>query len=109
MTESCEPAADRPADSPPPPDPDPAAGPGRRPPRVVIQYRNRGIHAALLPPLLILVAALGITSYQRQARLRPAPPPALAGEARRAGHAASPASRRGRIIMVEAAGDRSRG
>jgi len=68
------------------------------PPLVVIQYRNRGLHAALLPPLLILLTALVITSYQRQARLRPlTPPPATSSKA------AEPATSagRGRVIIVE--------
>jgi hypothetical protein len=74
------------------------------PPRVLIQYRNRGIRAALLPPVLILVVAIGITSYQRQAQLRPAPPPAPRAKPAARADAASSASSRGRIIMVEPAG-----
>lgn len=40
------------------------------PPMVVIEYRNRGALAILFPPLLLLLATLGILSYQRQ---RPIP------------------------------------
>lgn len=88
------------------PDPDSMSTPGSAlapvpPPLVVIQYRNRGLHMALLPPLLILLAALVITSYQRQARLRPlSPPPAAVSKA---DGPANPSGRR-RIIMVEGSG-----
>lgn len=40
----------------------PDAGPPPR--REPVEYRNRGIPVYLLPPLLILFAALGIVSYQ---------------------------------------------
>ena len=33
-------------------------------PVVVVEYRNRGVPAYLVPPLLIVLAALGIMSYQ---------------------------------------------
>ncbi|MDR3637721.1 MAG: hypothetical protein P4L84_28195 [Isosphaeraceae bacterium] len=33
-------------------------------PAVVVEYRNRGIPVYLMPPLLIVLAALGIMSYQ---------------------------------------------
>ncbi len=93
-------AADLPADSSHLPDAGSVPAPA---PRVLIEYRSRGIHAALWPPLMILVVAIGITSYQRQARLRPAPPPAPRAKPTAPANAASPASPRGRIIMVEAA------
>ena len=67
------------------------------PPLVVIQYRNRGLHMAILPPLLILITALVITSYQRQARLRPLAPTFTAATKEAA--PATPAGR-GRVIMV---------
>jgi len=69
-------------------------------PKVVIHYRNRGLHTALLPPLLILLAAAVITSYQRQARLRPLAPHAPSTKA--ADRATS--AGRGRQIMVEGSG-----
>jgi hypothetical protein len=92
-------AADLPGNSLPAPEPAPAP-----PPRVLIQYRSRGIHAALLPPFLILIAALVITSYQRQARLRPAPPPTLRPKPAAPATAGGPRSPRGRVIFVEGAG-----
>ncbi len=58
----------------------PAPGP---PPRVVIQYRDRGIPWMLVPPLLILSAAfavVGVRAYQKRAHelaaTRPPDPPA---------------------------------
>jgi hypothetical protein len=69
-------------------------------PKVVIQYRNRGLHTALLPPLLILLTAVVITSYQRQSRLRPLAPHAPSTKA--ADRATS--AGRGRQIIVEGAG-----
>jgi hypothetical protein len=55
---------------------------------VVIEYRKSRLFSPLVPPLLILLAALGITAYQRQPRPRPPVPAAVRS---------SPA----RVIMVE--------
>jgi hypothetical protein len=44
-------------------------------PRVVIEYRSRGLSSRLWPPLLILVAALVIVTHQRQRPIRPVPMP----------------------------------
>jgi hypothetical protein len=91
--------ADLPAD----PSPDSASPPTPEPaPRVLIEYRSRGIRAALLPPLLILLAALGFTAFERQSRFRPLPPRTSRPAALAPG--AASASPPGRIIMVEAAG-----
>jgi hypothetical protein len=63
------------------------------PPLVVIEYR-RGLSAMLLPPLLILLAAVVIGSYQRQTPIRPIVPAS-----------ASPTPKApGRLIMVEGSG-----
>jgi hypothetical protein len=67
-------------------------------PIVVIQYRNRGLPRALLPPLLILIAALSIVSYRRQQPLRTL---TLAAAERTA--APAPAGQ-GRLILVEPSG-----
>jgi hypothetical protein len=67
----------------PEPEPEPSTADGAEataptpPPMVVIQYRNRGLHLTLLPPLLILLAALTITAYKRHSRLRPPAPPGV--------------------------------
>jgi hypothetical protein len=98
------PAAGQPVESPPaaPESPAPAAAAPAASPRVVIEYRNRRFLSPLLPPLLILLAAVGIMMYQRQAKLRPAPPPAVATKP--SVSAPEGAAPKGRIIMVEAAG-----
>ncbi|GAC1465333.1 MAG: hypothetical protein NVSMB9_04840 [Isosphaeraceae bacterium] len=44
-----------------------------QPPLVVIEYRDRGIAAKLLPALLILLVALMISSYQRRNPVRLSP------------------------------------
>jgi hypothetical protein len=67
-------------------------------PKVVIEYRSRGVHMMLLPPLLIAVTALMITSYQRQARLRPPARPATVP----APEAPAVPAGQGRTIMVDA-------
>ena len=54
----------------PPEEPAETPGSGERPPQppmIIIEYRNRGLLARLSPPLLILLATVGITSYQRRA------------------------------------------
>ena len=71
-----------------------AAGPmPAPPPLVVIQYRNRGLPAVLVPPAMIVMAALAILSYQR---LTPARRP---DRATALGDPARP--RPGRTILVE--------
>ena len=71
-----------------------AAGPmPAPPPLVVIQYRNRGLPAVLVPPAMIVMAALAILSYQR---LTPARRP---DRATALGDPARPRS--GRTILVE--------
>ena len=40
------------------------AGDVKLDPEIVVEYRNRGLPAYLVPPLLIVLAALGIMSYQ---------------------------------------------
>src|SRR4051794_41215915 len=65
-------------------------------PLVVIEYR-RGLSARLLPPLLILMAAAVILSYQRQTSIRPIVPAPAASPPKAA---TSP----GRLIMVEGSG-----
>ena len=72
------------------------------PPTVVIQYRNRGLHMALLPPLLILVVALLIASYPRQSGFRPFSP-ASRPAATPNNEPAAPAGK-GRTILVESSG-----
>jgi hypothetical protein len=77
-----------------PADPAPASAPVPAP-VIVVEYRQRGMLARLTPPLLILVTALAITSYQRKSpvrltfaggpataeipRVEPAAPPATPG------------------------------
>jgi hypothetical protein len=68
---------------------------------VVIEYRKSRFLSPLLPPLAILVAAIGITTYQRQAPLRPPAPPARMPKLLTP--AADKAASQGRIIMVDAA------
>lgn len=46
-----------------PPVEQPAATP---PPKVVIEYRDRGFPSLLIPPLLILVAVLVILDFRRE-------------------------------------------
>jgi hypothetical protein len=65
-------------------------------PLVVVEYR-RGLSSALIPPLLILLAALLIVSYQRQTPVRPLAPAQAASTARGA-------TGQSRIIMVEPSG-----
>jgi hypothetical protein len=69
-------------------------------PKVVIEYRGRGLHTALLPPLLILIAALVITVYRPQTVLRPPMRPAVPHDP---GTPATPAGQ-GRLILVEGSG-----
>jgi hypothetical protein len=65
-------------------------------PIVVVQYRNRGIPLGLLPPVLILLLALAITSYRRQTPVRPT----VAAGASKSVDRPAPVGP-GRIIMVE--------
>jgi hypothetical protein len=59
---------------------------------IVVEYRQRGLLARLMPPALILVLALAISSYQRSAPLRPlAPRIDLNALARNAAEPAAPA------------------
>lgn len=53
----------------PEPRPEPEATPPPDP-KVVIVYRSRGLPAVLLPPLLLLIAGVGIVSYRRQTPIR---------------------------------------
>ncbi len=87
------------------PEPDDAIGPDSAQPMVVIEYRNRGIPTYLIPPLLIILAALGIMSYQH---LTPPGPIAAQVESHRVARPPMPASAggKGRTIEVESA-DRS--
>ena len=41
---------------------------------IVIEYRQRGLASRLMPPALILLAALAISSYQRKTPVRPIAP-----------------------------------
>jgi hypothetical protein len=55
----------------------PGPGPAGRPdpqPVIVIEYRQRGFASRLMPPALILLAALAISSYQRRTPVRPIAP-----------------------------------
>jgi hypothetical protein len=54
----------RPVEASAPPEETPGATPGRANPVVVVEYRDRGVPFYLMPPLLIVLAALGIMSYQ---------------------------------------------
>ncbi len=67
----------------------------------VIQYRNRGLHATLLPPLLILVGAVGSPRISVRPGSAPAPRRATSTKAAEPATSAGPA--RGRVIIVEAA------
>jgi hypothetical protein len=67
---------------------------------VVIEYRKNRFFSPLLPPLAILVVAIGIMMYQRQTPLRP---PAPARTPRPSAPAADKAASQGRVIMVDAA------
>ncbi|MHC5543970.1 hypothetical protein ACYOEI_37560, partial [Singulisphaera rosea] len=50
---------------------EPAADAPKAPaPMVVIEYRNRGLPTTLIPAFLMLLLALGILSYRRQAPIR---------------------------------------
>ncbi|MBV8677067.1 MAG: hypothetical protein JO355_07850 [Planctomycetaceae bacterium] len=71
-----------------------AAGPmPDPPPLVVIQYRNRGLPAVLVPPAIIVMAALAIPSFQRLTPAR------RSDRATALGDPARPRS--GRTILVE--------
>jgi hypothetical protein len=67
-------------------------------PRVVIQYRNRGVPPALVPPALILMAALGFVVSRRGVAV-----PFLTPAAVPAPERAGPRDH-GRIIMVDPSG-----
>jgi hypothetical protein len=59
-------------------------------PKVIIEYRSRGLSATLGAPTLILVAALAIASYQRQRPIRPRPLPPASADAGTPNPAAEP-------------------
>lgn len=59
---------------------DPAPDP-KPEPVVVVEYRHRGVPIYMMPPLLILLAALGIMSYQNVSASLPLRPVAQSGSA----------------------------